>query len=101
MIAPTSYKVIIWWSAEEEAYVAEVPELPGWMAHGENRAAALAHAGEAIAFWSKGMSDTVGALSELGSKSAALSGTNSKCIETSKHSFAVITGFNVDRLSVR
>lgn len=28
------YEVIIYWSAEDSAYVAEVPELPGCMAHG-------------------------------------------------------------------
>lgn len=48
---PHSYEVIIWWSAEDEAYVAEVPELPGCMAHGDDRSAALRHAEEAIAFW--------------------------------------------------
>jgi len=48
---PHSYEVIIWWRPEDEAYVAEVPELPGCMAHGDERSAALASAEEAIAFW--------------------------------------------------
>jgi len=47
---PHSYDVIIWWT-EDEAYVAEVPELPGCMAHGAERSSALASAEEAIAFW--------------------------------------------------
>jgi len=28
------YEVIIYWSDEDEAFVAEVPELPGCTAHG-------------------------------------------------------------------
>lgn len=48
---PKSYEVIIWWSAEDDAYLAEVPELPGCMAHGGSRAEALTKAEEAIAFW--------------------------------------------------
>ena len=29
------YEVIIYWSNEDEAFVAEVPELPGCAAHGD------------------------------------------------------------------
>lgn len=35
------YEVIIFWSAEDEAFVAEVPELPGCMADGPTKAKAL------------------------------------------------------------
>ena len=45
------YEVIIYWSAEDEAFVAEVPELPGCMAHGESYESALASAQEAISLW--------------------------------------------------
>jgi predicted RNase H-like HicB family nuclease len=45
------YEIIIYWSKEDEAFVAEVPELPGCSAHGETQAAALAHADEAIQLW--------------------------------------------------
>ena len=45
------YEVIIYWSAEDQAFVAEVPELPGCAAHGPTQEAALANAQEAIALW--------------------------------------------------
>ena len=45
------YEVIIFWSAEDEAFVAEVPELPGCMAHGDSYESALAEAQQAIALW--------------------------------------------------
>ena len=31
------YEIILYWSNEDEVYVAEVPELPGCMAHGPSR----------------------------------------------------------------
>ncbi len=45
------YEIIIFWSDEDQAYVADVPELPGCMAHGNSHAAALENAQEAIALW--------------------------------------------------
>jgi predicted RNase H-like HicB family nuclease len=45
------YEVIIYWSEEDEAFVAEVPELPGCAAHGPSQEAALASAQEAIRLW--------------------------------------------------
>ncbi len=45
------YEVIIFWSAEDDAFVAEVPELPGCIAHGGTYEAALASAQEAIGLW--------------------------------------------------
>jgi len=45
------YEVIIYWSAEDEAFVAEVPELPGCAAHGPTPESALAEAQEAITLW--------------------------------------------------
>jgi predicted RNase H-like HicB family nuclease len=35
------YEVIIYWSQEDGAFIAEVPELPGCMADGETYRAAL------------------------------------------------------------
>ena len=45
------YEVIIYWSEEDEAFVAEVPELSGCAAHGPTQEAALASAQEAIRLW--------------------------------------------------
>ena len=45
------YEVIIYWSGEDAVFVAEVPELPGCMAHGDTPAAALASAQGAIDLW--------------------------------------------------
>jgi predicted RNase H-like HicB family nuclease/predicted RNA binding protein YcfA (HicA-like mRNA interferase family) len=49
----TRYEMIIWWSDEDKAFVVDVPELPGCMAHGDTRAEAIASAEEAVAFWLK------------------------------------------------
>ena len=45
------YEVIICWSYEDTAFVAEAPELPGCAAHGPTQEAALASAQEAIRLW--------------------------------------------------
>ena len=37
------YEIILYWSAEDQAYVAEVPELPGCMADGPTYLEALAN----------------------------------------------------------
>ena len=43
------YEVIIYWSAEDNAFVAEVPELAGCMAHGPSHESALANIKDAMA----------------------------------------------------
>ncbi len=48
-----SYEMIIWWSTEDAAYVVDVPELPGCMAHGATRQEAIKSAEDAIKFWIK------------------------------------------------
>ncbi len=45
------YEIIIYWSNGDQVFVAEVPELPGCMAHGSTQEAALTHANEAIQLW--------------------------------------------------
>ena len=45
------YEVIIFWSDEDEAFIADVPELPGCMAHGTSHVDALQNAQDAIELW--------------------------------------------------
>jgi predicted RNase H-like HicB family nuclease len=46
-----NYEIILYWSDEDGVFVAEVPELPGCMAHGDTQEAALAKAKEAMQLW--------------------------------------------------
>ncbi len=47
----TKYEIILYWSADDNAFIAEVPELAGCMADGETRADALKNAERVIAEW--------------------------------------------------
>jgi predicted RNase H-like HicB family nuclease len=46
-----NYEIIVYWSTEDNAYIAEVPELAGSMAHGQSYVEAVTHAEIAIAEW--------------------------------------------------
>ncbi|GAK61027.1 hypothetical protein U27_00925 [Candidatus Vecturithrix granuli] len=45
------YEIILYWSDEDEAFIAEVPELPGCMADGETYIEALKHAETILQAW--------------------------------------------------
>lgn len=45
------YEIIIYWSDEDQSFVADVSELPGCMAHGATHEQALANAKEAMQLW--------------------------------------------------
>lgn len=45
------YEIILYWSKDDNAYIAEVPELPGCMADGTTYAEALQNAQDIICSW--------------------------------------------------
>ena len=45
------YGIVLCWSRIDGVFVAEVPELPGCMAHGDTQQAALHHVNQAMALW--------------------------------------------------
>jgi predicted RNase H-like HicB family nuclease len=47
----SKFEIIIYWSEEDKAYIAEVPELAGCMADGETYQEALANAEIIIQEW--------------------------------------------------
>jgi len=47
----SKYEIIIYWSEEDKAFIAEVPELPGCMADGETYQKALSNAEVIIQEW--------------------------------------------------
>ena len=47
----SKYEVILYWSDEDNAYIAEVPELPGCMADGDTMHSALLNAERVIQEW--------------------------------------------------
>jgi predicted RNase H-like HicB family nuclease len=47
----TKYEIILYWSNEDDAFIAEVPELAGCAADGATRQEALANVEIVIAEW--------------------------------------------------
>ena len=45
------YEVILYWSKEDQAFIAEVPELAGCMVHGETQKEALENVQVIIREW--------------------------------------------------
>lgn len=53
----SKYEMIIYWSEQDHAFLAEVPELPGGMADGEMREEAIKNANEVIRLWIETVKD--------------------------------------------
>ena len=51
MASKWKYEIIIYWSADDQAYIAEVPELPGCAADGATYKQAVANAEVVIQEW--------------------------------------------------
>ncbi len=45
------YEIIMYWSAEDAVFIAEIPELPGCMAHGDTHESTLANVKDAMHLW--------------------------------------------------
>jgi predicted RNase H-like HicB family nuclease len=45
------YEIIVYWSAEDNIFIAEVPELPGCIAHGSSPEESVSNARTAINLW--------------------------------------------------
>ncbi|RLA07875.1 MAG: type II toxin-antitoxin system HicB family antitoxin [Gammaproteobacteria bacterium] len=45
------YETIVYWSDEDDAFIAEVPQLAGCTAHGASAQKALSNVNEAIKLW--------------------------------------------------
>ena len=45
------YAIMLYWSNEDEAFIAEAPELPGCMAHGNDQQEALKNIQDAMQLW--------------------------------------------------
>ncbi|GCE26130.1 HicB family protein [Dictyobacter alpinus] len=50
-MSPIHYSVIIQWSNVDQAFIAEVPELPGCSTHGDTYEEAIKNAQEVIELW--------------------------------------------------
>jgi predicted RNase H-like HicB family nuclease len=51
MLTMFKYEMIVYWSEDDESYIAEVPELPGCMADGATYEEAIRNAQVVIAEW--------------------------------------------------
>ncbi len=51
MVTGHKYQLIVYWSGEDDAFVVDVRELPGCMAHGSTPGEAVGNAQDAIVLW--------------------------------------------------
>jgi predicted RNase H-like HicB family nuclease len=53
-----AHDLIVWWSDEDQAFIADVPEMPGFTSKGKTRAQAIEGVERAIALASKDLQGT-------------------------------------------
>ena len=58
------YQILVAWSPEDEAYVAQVPDLPGCMAHGDTEADAIENARDAMQLYLDALTESGGSIPE-------------------------------------
>jgi predicted RNase H-like HicB family nuclease len=46
-----NYEIVLYWSDEDNVFIAEAPELAGCIAHGDTQEAALANIKDAMQLW--------------------------------------------------
>ena len=51
ILTVNEYQITLFWNEEDDVYIAEVPELPGCMAHAKTQPEAPASVNDAIVFW--------------------------------------------------
>lgn len=47
----SKYELVIFWDSIDKIFVAEVPDLPGCMAHGKTQVEAIKNVNDAITLW--------------------------------------------------
>jgi len=45
------YEIILYWSDDDQVFIAEAPELPGCVAHGDTQQVALQSVNDAVTLW--------------------------------------------------
>ena len=45
------YEIVIFWDNDDKIFVAEVPDLPGCLAHGQTQIDAVRNVNEAVELW--------------------------------------------------
>lgn len=60
----SGYQILVAWSPEDEVFVAQVPDLPGCLAHGDTEADALANVRDAIELYLDVLSESGASIPE-------------------------------------
>ena len=98
------HEIILYWSNEDQAFIAVAPELPGCMAHGDDQEAALRNIKDAMQFWierarelgrSVGVAEQVGRSPARSSPESGRGSSASTCERGSSERGFYFQGFKV------